>query len=294
MKRRIFPRTKTGLSFCLAGAAAVSLALSAPRLAAAEESRKPAWMDKAEFSFVSTGGNAQSSSLGIANTLTRTWARDQLRLTANVLRAHGTTVTRRAVGAAGGFAVVEDRAEQLVAENYALGALYDRSVSKRWTLNAGLSWDRNRFTGVASRLVAVLGGGTAWLDAERAKLRTAYGLTVTSRKYVSADRTSFVGFRATSDYERKLGPSAAVSGRLIFDEDFGDLADWRGEMVNSLSTAMSKRLALQVSVRWLYANRPAFEEIPLFGPDGSAAGSTVPVPLHKLDSFFTTSLCLNF
>ncbi len=294
MPRPIFPRTATRLSFCLAGAAVFSLALAASRLEAAEETRKPAWMDKAEFSFVMTGGNAQSSSLGIANTLTRTWARDQIRLTANALRAHGTTITRRAVGATGGFAVVEDRVEQLVAENYALGALYDRSVSKRWTFNAGLNWDRNRFAGVASRFVAVLGGGNVWFDAERAKLRSAYGLTVTSRKYVSADRTSFVGFRATSDYERKLGPSAALSGRLIFDEDFGDLADWRGETVNSLSAAMSKRLALQVSLRWLYANRPALEEIPLFAADGSFAGSTVPVRLHRLDTFFTTSLCVNF
>ena len=38
----------------------------------------------------------------------------------------------------------------------------------------------------------------------------------------------------------------------------------------------------------------AFEEIPLFGPDGSFAGLTVPVRLHRLDTFFTTSRCVNF
>lgn len=263
--------------------------------AAAEEAPKSPWADKAELSYVLTGGNARSSSLGIANTLTWARGKDRLRFLGSALRAHATTITRRAVGAAGGgYAVVEDRVERLIAENYALGASYDRSVSKRGTLNAGLNWDRNRFTGVASRLVAVLGGGTVWLDSERSKLRTAYGLTVTSRKYISADRTWFGGFRASTDYEWKLSQTASLSGKAVLDEGFRDLSDWRGEMTNSLSAAVSKKLALEVGLRWLYAHRPAFEEIPLFHPDGSSAGGTVSRRRRRLDSFLTTSLVVNF
>jgi hypothetical protein len=40
-----------------------------------------------------------------------------------------------------------------------------------------------------------------------------------------------------------------------------DASDYSFDMVNSVAVAMSKRLALKVSLQWLYNSEPALEEV---------------------------------
>jgi hypothetical protein len=67
-------------------------------------------------------------------------------------------------------------------------------------------------------------------------------------------------------------------------------------MVNSLAVAMSSKMALQVSLQWLYDNEPALTEIALLTPvppDAIEVGSTL-TPLDELDTILTASLVVNF
>lgn len=262
--------------------------------AQAQEARKLGWVDKAELSYLMTGGNAVTSTLGIRNTLIRTWANDLIKIQASAVRAHATTSSRRAVGTADQFSIVEERTERPVAENYLVAVQYDRRITDRWMANIGLSWDRNLFTGVESRLVAAAGAGTVWIAAAKTKFKTNYNLTYTARKYVSADRSFLLGFQGVWDFEQKLTDTTTLGGQFTLDESLKDTSDWRGDMVNSLGVAMSKNLALKVSLRLLYANKPAREKVPLDTEDGLPTGLAVFHSLHKLDTLFTTSLVVNF
>jgi hypothetical protein len=61
-----------------------------------------------------------------------------------------------------------------------------------------------------------------------------------------------------------------------------------------MNASIFKSLALKTSLRLLYANVPANQAVPLYNPDGTSTGLTVPVPLKNLDTFFTTSLVISF
>ena len=65
--------------------------------------------------------------------------------------------------------------------------------------------------------------------------------------------------------------------------------DFRADMINWVSVAMSKRLALKVSLQTLYDNEPALVRIPL-----NAGATTVEIPVEDLDNILTASLVVNF
>jgi hypothetical protein len=59
---------------------------------------------------------------------------------------------------------------------------------------------------------------------------------------------------------------------------------------------MTKKLALKASLRWVYYNKPALEAIPLnlSGDPPVPADVTVLAELDNLDTYFTTSLVMNW
>jgi hypothetical protein len=66
-------------------------------------------------------------------------------------------------------------------------------------------------------------------------------------------------------------------------------------MVNSVAVAMNRRLALKVSLQWLYDNQPSLQLVDLFNPPfppGTPAGRAQ-VELDELDTIFTASLVVN-
>ena len=66
-------------------------------------------------------------------------------------------------------------------------------------------------------------------------------------------------------------------------------------MINEVQVAMNGRLALKVSLRVLFDNEPAFEELDLFdSPDQSNQVGTVDAQKDSTDTVFTASLVVNF
>ena len=262
------------------------------------EDEKPgllgAWKATAELSYVVTGGNASTSAFSFGGTLSRKWASDALTIKTFALKSNATTITRTAQGTETDYTVIEQRTSRLVAENYLVSALFDHRLSKKAVLQLGLGWDRNRFAGLASRLVLSAGAGYAWVETKRTTFKTDAALTYTLRKYFDLSATSFAGFRGIAAFEQKILETSSFTSQFVFDENLKRTVDWRYDWTNSIAASISKALALKTSLRILYAHLPADAYVPLFDLGGLPPGLNVPVPLKRFDTFFTTSLVINF
>ena len=105
---------------------------------------------------------------------------------------------------------------------------------------------------------------------------------------------TFVGFRFSWDYRAGLGTSTVYENKLILNENLDETDDLRIDFLNAVSVSMSSKLALKVSLRILFDNEPAFEEIDLFDMPGGTMTGTVPVQLDEVDTYLTVSLVVDF
>ena len=275
--------------------AAVLATLVVAHGAGASQSQE-AWKNSSELSFVRTGGNSESSTLGIASTLTRSWDRTEVKIEAGGIRTRSTRLSRTGVGTPSDFVIVERSESEISAESYHARLRMDRRFSERTSLFVQSGWNRNTFAGILDRFVNVAGVSTRWTESERQNLRTAYGFTHTVQHDVvrnpeAANR--FVGLRVSSDYWRQVTGSTEWSSNLVVDGNGDDPSDLRSDWTNSVSVAMNEHLGLKTSFRTTFDNQPALASVPLHSPDGEAAG-TVLLPRKKLDHVFTVALVVSF
>lgn len=264
-------------------------ALSAPHGAGAQEPEKR-WKDVAELTFVMTGGNAKASTLGFKNTLDHSWSSGSLQLSVGGIRTRTGTVTRTATGTPDNYEVTKTTDMETSAESYFAKSRVDRKLSERSFLFAGAGWDRNTFAGVDNRYAFVAGGGRTWFDEETRKLKTDLGLTYTIQDDVVEDPAAdrhFAGVRGSYEYSRALTESTDIASVLVADQNLKETSDFRADWINSVSVAMSERLALKTAFRVLYDKSPALVAVPL--GDGE-----VLTPLGKVDTVFTVAVVANF
>lgn len=264
-------------------------ALSTPGRAGAQEPEK-SWKDKAELTFVMTGGNSTASTLGFKNTLDRSWSTGSLQLSAGGIRTRTGTVTRTATGTPDNYRITETKDERTTAESYFLRGRLDRKLSERSFLSAGAGWDRNTFAGVENRYVFSAGGGRSWFDEDTRKLKTDLGLTYTIQDDVVEDPNvdnHFAGLRGSYDYFRSLTETTDFSSVLVADQSLKETSDFRADWTNSVAVAMSERLALKTSFQVLYDKSPALVAVPLDDIE-------VLTPLKKVDTLFTVAIVANF
>jgi putative salt-induced outer membrane protein YdiY len=280
---------------------ALILALNLPAVTAAQEEteeEKKAWSDSAEFSLVATDGNSDTTTLGFKNLYNWRRGKSSVEVKAGAIWAESTTTDRFAVGSAADFDEVEVETKETTAESYYLNGKYGREVSKRTFWYTGLGWDRNIPAGVQNRYVAEAGLGNLWRDDDHLKFRTEYALTYTDQEDVVDNPDtddSFAGLRLSYNYKHQFGENTTYDSILVLDENLDDTDDWRADFTNSVSVAMNSRLALKVSLQWLYDNEPSFEEVDLFDPaDLTTPIGTVLVQLDDLDTILTASLVVNF
>jgi len=148
------------------------------------------WKATAELSFVVTGGNTSTSAFSLGTSFTRKWTNDSLLFKSYILKSNSTTTTRIARGTEADFSIIEETIKRIVAENYLLAGQYDRRISKKFSGQVGLNWDRNRFAGVDNRVMFTTGFGYAWVEKAQTQVRTAASLTYTLRQYVGQDSAS--------------------------------------------------------------------------------------------------------
>lgn len=261
--------------------------------AAAPEPAPPVWADAAELAYVVTSGNSQSSTLGFKNTLTWKVAPSSFELKLGGIRVETTSVDR-SVDAGG--AILETETSSTTAENYFLTGRYDHTVSPKVFWFAGAGWDRNRFAGIDNRYAGFGGLGNIWHDTDHMKFRTDYAVTITRQEDVvdnPAVDDTFAGLRFSWTYLHKFNDSTSYGNDLVLDENLEETADWRGDMVNWLTVAMTRRIAIKIGLKWLYDNEPSFTTIPDPFDQLPPAGTTAFFQLDELDTIFTTSLVIN-
>ena len=265
---------------------------------AQEDDVAPGWSDTAELTVVFTGGNAEGSTVGFKNELTRTWESSDVVVGLGALRAESTSFTRTAVGPSpANFQITKNSVTALTAESYYARGQYARELNPRTFWYAGTGWERNTFAGIQNRYSWGGGLGNTWTDDESSTFKTEYGVTYTLQDDVAetADgNDTFGGLRLSYDYRRQLTANTEFTSVLVADENLQDTKDVRTDLVNAVAVSINSRLALKVSWQLLYDNLPSLIGIPLIGVGGGPTGETVFAELDSVDNLLTFALVANF
>lgn len=275
----------------LAGACA--LIVSGPVSAQGSESAAPRnWSNSTELSWVFSKGNSNSSSFSVRNVYKYAWERADLYWEVGILRA-ASVDDDYAVGTESDFQVVTPEAD--LDHNRATSKLrYTRALSDRffWYLN----WDssRDKPSNIDLQLIGSGGVGHSWYDRPGLTLRTGYGLNYTTEDLDFEGRNSFAGYRLFYRAEIGASDTTSLESELTFDGSFETGDDIRFDSLNSVTVAMGGALALKGSLRFLFRNLPALDEIDLVDPGSGNVVGEVIVPKKRLDTTVSMSLVITF
>lgn len=266
-----------------------------PVLAAGQEAPPGVrWDNQTELSFVSTGGNKSTNTLGAKSALIGKSGLNTFKVEGGGIRGESTVTTRTATGTTEDFTLREITESELTAASYFARARYDRALTRSF-LFTGVGWDRNTFAGVSSRVGFVLGLGKTWVDTDTRRFKVDLGATYTIQKDVepapNADE-GFGGARASLDALTPLSSSSDYSTILTIDQNVEDTSDRRADWTNSITVALSARLALKTSLQLLYDSQPSLLRVPLVDDQGAPTGSRVATPGAKVDNVLTLTLVI--
>ncbi len=284
-------RLRAFARLCVLGPLVLAAALSQASAGLASQPERR-WESSSELSYVQAGGNAETSTLGLATTVTRSWEAAEAKVEIGGIRTRGTRSTRGAVGTETAYVVRENSVSEVLAENYRVRARVDRRFSQRTAFFLQSEWIRNTFSGVRNRYLNVLGVSTKWRDLDRLRLRTAYGFTHTVQEDVVANPDvpdRFLGVRLTWELHLGLTDNTEWTSNLSVDGNSRNWSDVRADFSNSVGVAMNEHLALKTSLSTAYDHRPALAKVPLTAPSGDAAGHVL-LPRRKLDRMLTLAL----
>jgi len=280
----------------LPAACACAVGLASAEPGAKSEGKETGWAEKAEFSYVLTAGNSETTTFSLKSVTRRVWERRSFELRLEGLRVLSEETTSWAVGSGQDDFVLSEVSEtQTQAEKYLASGRYDHKVTDGFFWFGGAGWDRNRIAGIESRHTVFGGVGHIVFDSETTRLRTDYSATYTERRDVVPDpakQDGFAGLRLSWNFFRDFERAATFGNETVIEESLRQLSDWQVDMTNSIAVSINQHLALKVSLQWLYANDPALAEVPLIAPgdpEGDPIG-TVAVPVDELDTIFRASM----
>lgn len=284
------------LSWSLAAGAALLPILAAPAIAQ-EDERELGWAFTAELGSLWTGGNQETFTLAMDGSLEYTWPVSRFRLEGGGFTTESSLTTTTAVGTGqDDFQLFEETVTEKTAEAFYSRARYDYDISEKFYLFGGVDWLRNTFAGIDSRFLTAVGAGNLWVDNDRVSFSTDYAVTYTFETEVVANpftNSDFPGLRLAYDFDWQLTESTKFESELVSDFNLDNTDDIRVNWYNGLPIDISSVLAFKPSIRLLWRNDPALQEVPLFDAGGDPIGSVFS-PLKELDSFFNLSLLFKF
>ena len=301
-------------------------------MAQAEDGEKKTvgWFNSTELSLAVTAGNSGTETFAFKNSLTRRWEKSRVRVLLDALRAD-TTDDRFFLADPGQtflpgespiltYSRVITPAQDVDAEKYFFEGRYTKKLGGKRSWNAGASWDRNEDAGILNRYIGFGGIGNHWKNGEKLDLETSYGLSFTDREEETPDpekEQEFVGVRLTMDLDYRVRPSTTLSYDLTGNLNVEDRSDYSVDSTGALSVSISKRIALKVSLQFLYNSEPALEDVDVIArliivdPNGTpgdgdeffetvdSGGFEITVGEDRarkteLDTIFRTSLVISF
>jgi len=252
---------------------------------------KLGWSNSTDLSLVVTAGNSQSTTLGFSNQLRHVRPRDRFEFDVTVVRASKSDDRYFLVEPGLEFPVggaPTNPATTLIkpdptldVANYLVQTAYERDLSAKVFWNTGASWYRNDDAGILNRYIVFAGFGNKWVDNQRRRFATSYGISYTDREEEKPDPEKdrrFAGARAGWDYTEHFNAATTFDSDFAWNLSFADPSDYSISTLNALTVAMSSRVSLKVSLQWLYENEPALESdldviafVEVVNPDGVPA-----------------------
>jgi hypothetical protein len=325
-----FVRLRMSLILVAAIAAGVNRS-HAQDTAKPKEAPKLGWSNTSDLSLVVTGGNSESTTLGLSDKLRYRWQDARLELEVNVVRARTSDDRFFQVDPGIEFPVggapssppssLMKPEPTLDVANYLLRGGYERQISPRWLWNAGASWYRNDDAGIVNRYITYAGIGNTWVDTTRRRFVTSYGFSYTDREENEPDPEKdrrFAGARAGWNYAEHFTPAATFESDFASNVNLSDRSDFSIDTTNSLTVSVASRVSIKVSLQWLLENEPALESdldvvafVDVVNPDGlpgtgdellrTVASSGTKLVLgsssarkDKLDTIVKTALVIKF
>jgi hypothetical protein len=260
------------------------------------------WSNSTDLGLVITDGNSSTETLSFNNFLQRLWNNSRYTMRIEAVRSNTADDPFAVViGEPDGDFYIEYPSKKLDVERYYIENRYDRGITERLFWNAGVSWERNKNAGILNRYVGFAGVGNLWWTREDLKFSTTYGLSYTDREDEVQDPfkdDTFIGFRFGWEYLNQWGKVTTYRNTWNYTNSLSDTSDYYSDMMNSITVAINDRLALRVSLQWLYNSIPSLENVTLFVLDEDSGLKVeigeVPIRKEKLDSIFSTSLVINF
>ncbi len=287
------PDRRIGSLFVVCLMAAFLTLLAGPGFAQ-EEEEAPArnWSNSTELSWVMTTGNSNTNTFQVRNVYKYEWTESELTWEAGVLRA-GSRDDRYAVGTEEDFEVIEPEAD--LDNNRLYSKLrYMRTISDRFFWYGSYDTYRDEPTNVNRQLIGSGGVGNTWVERNRLVFRTTYGANYTNEDLDLEGVSNFAGYRLFYRLEAGVAASTKIESELTFDGSFVTGNDIRLDSLNGITVSITDTVALKASLRLLYRNVPALEDIDLKDPESGIVIGKVIVSKEKLDSTFATSLVISF
>lgn len=241
-------------------ALALCLAFYTGSAAAADEDGDKPWSDEAEFSYVTTGGNAKVQTLsaknlyklGFAERYTFLWKLEALK---------GKTD------------------DVLTAERYFTDLRLEYALEKRAYLYGSTGLLQDSFAGLDRRLHRSVGGGYKFLDGPESFLKLEAGVNDIEERYTDSEvnptRDSTEG-RLFGEYVYAFTKKNKFTQSLELLQDTEDSKRYRASSETALITALNDRFSIKVSYQWRYNRTP------------------VPDTLRRTDTVLSTALVANF
>ena len=191
---------------------------------------------KAELSFVSTGGNTDSQTLGTAGELT--WRASVWTTEAKAAFVRATADDRETARAL--FAQLRE----------------SRRLTPRLDLFGRAGFVRDTFAGIDSRITADAGLG--WLAVDRAPhtLRLDGGIGYLAENRLAGDDLRSAVAQTVANYKWAFSKSSDLTNDFAFLLPFAEGGDWRVRNTLTLSAGLSRSFSLKVSHALSYLNEP--------------------------------------
>ena len=227
------------LQRALTGAATFFLifaSMAGPAVGAEDKPAAKPWSGSAGLAFLATSGNTDTQTLGLDLAFKRVPEPWGLEVTASYLRAEDSGLT--------------------TAERYGAKLRGQRAFSERWAVFAGLSGERDTFSGYDLRGIVEAGGTYTVLPGPTHTLAIDGGLTWTKEDLVTNRTNNSLGALAGLSYTWKPREGTQLSERLVWYPNFDETGNWRATSETAFQAALSERLAVKLSYEVRHYNQP--------------------------------------
>lgn len=279
------------LAHTVAVVAATSTVLAAAPAFAQDAERELGWKNSTELGLVLTTGNSNTTNFNVRNVFSYDWGEADLEWTFGILRASSDD-DRFALGTEDDFEIIEPDVDP---DNQRIFTTlrYLRNITPRFFWYGRLFAERDEPADIDYRLTPAGGTGNTWAKRDALTFLTGYGVSYTAESLALDGASGFAGYQLFYDLEAKATDTTSIESTLTFDGSLETGSNFRFDWLNAVGVNISEKIALKASVRLVYRNDPAFEEVDLENDVGIVIGKVI-LPKNKLDTAFTTSLVISF